>query len=280
MTGKISLTHSEALTIHTFTAPEVGWQVNSHIVEFPCQLLVVDAQYLLPYAREVVDYAARLKKPIARLFITHYHPDHLLGSAAFSAPLYALNEVSAKIAAVGDRVAGEEHEKFGDDVPTRAERPSNIVKVGIEVIESVPVDFIHLENAETHDALMIGLPQQRILITQDLVYNRVHAMVGEKAFDTWNQALESNKMLNYDKILPGHGTPGGKELFGQMQQYIATARDVFAEASGSEDMKEKMIRAFPDYGGVGMLDQQKRFLFPDTSHNAAAPSRTARGETR
>jgi hypothetical protein len=86
-------------------------------------------------------------------------------------------------------------------------------------------------------------------------------MVGEKAFDTWNQALESNKMLNYDKILPAHGAPGGKELFGQMQQYIATARDVFAEASGGEDMKEKMIRAFPDYGGVGMLDQQKGFCF-------------------
>src|SRR5208282_2254367 len=43
--------------IHTFTAPEEGWLVNSHIVEFPSQLFVVDAQYTLPFAREVNRYA-------------------------------------------------------------------------------------------------------------------------------------------------------------------------------------------------------------------------------
>src|SRR5262249_14115018 len=105
---------------------------NSHIIEFPSQLLVVDAQYLLPYAREVVTYSQQLKKPMARLYITHYHPDHLLGAAAFSAPVYALPEVITKIEAVGDRVAREEHEKFGDDVPERAQRPSHVVHPGIE----------------------------------------------------------------------------------------------------------------------------------------------------
>jgi hypothetical protein len=54
----------------------------------------------------------------------------------------------------------------------------------------MPVDFIHIQHAETQDALMVGLPEQRILITQDLVYNYVHAMVGEKAFDTWRTALD------------------------------------------------------------------------------------------
>jgi glyoxylase-like metal-dependent hydrolase (beta-lactamase superfamily II) len=73
--GPIYITPSEGLIIHTFTAPERGWQVNSHIVELPSQLLVVDSQYLLPYAREVVAYTEQLKKPISRVYITHYHPD-------------------------------------------------------------------------------------------------------------------------------------------------------------------------------------------------------------
>ena len=262
MTGQITLTHGDSLMVHTFTAPDRGWRVNSHIIEFPSQLFVVDAQYLLPYARDVVAYAAALKKPITRLFVTHYHPDHLLGAVVFSAPLYALREVSAKIATVGDRVAREEHEKFGKDVPTRAERPGNVVNAGLEVVEGVAVDFIHLQNAETHDALMVGLPGHGILITQDLVYNHVHAMVGEKAFDTWDTALETRKELDYDKVLPGHGAPGGKELYAQMQHYLATAREVYAQTKDGDEMKVKMIRAFPDYGGVGMLDQQKRFLSP------------------
>lgn len=266
MMGQITLTHGDSLMVHTFTAPERGWQVNSHIIEFPSWLFVVDAQYLLPYAREVVAYAAALKKPIARLFITHYHPDHLLGAIAFSAPIYALREVSARIAAVGDRVAREEHEKFGDDVPARSQTPGNSVEVGVEVVESVPVDFVHLQNAETCDALMVGFPSERILITQDLVYNRVHAMVGEKAFNTWHSELEKRELLDYERILPGHGAPGGKELYSQMQHYLSVARSAYAEAKDGEDMKNKMLRAFPDYGGVGMLDQQKRFLFPAAGH--------------
>lgn len=262
MNGKITLTRQNGLTVHTFTAPEKGWQVNSHIIELPSQLLVIDAQYLLPYAREVVVYAARLQKPIGRLYVTHYHPDHLLGAIAFATPIHSLAEVIEKIEAVGDRVAREEHEKFGDDVPSRAERPGVVVKPGDEVVEGIAIDFIHLQSAETHDALMVGLPEHGILMTQDLVYNRVHAMVGEKAFDTWNKALETRKRLDYDTILPGHGAPGGKQLYTQMQHYLAVARDAYAKSKDGDDMKTRMIQAFPDYGGVGMLDQQKRFLFP------------------
>ena len=267
MQGKITVTQADSLKVHTFTAPEKGWQVNSHIIELSSQLLVVDAQYLLPYAREVVSYALQLQKPITRLYISHYHPDHLLGAIAFPAPIYALAEVSTKIAAVGDRVAREENEKFGDEVPASAERPTCIVvKPGVETIETIPVDFIHVEHAETQDALMVGLPEQRILITQDLVYNRVHAMVGEKAFDTWRTNLEEEKNLPYDKVLPGPGRPGSKELYDQMGRYLSTARDVLAKSSDGEDMKAKMMHAFPDYGGIGMLDQQKRFLFPSGKH--------------
>jgi glyoxylase-like metal-dependent hydrolase (beta-lactamase superfamily II) len=262
MRGKITVTEAGGLKVHTFTAPEKGWRVNSHIIELPSQLLVVDSQYLLPYAREVVAYGGQLKKPISRLYITHYHPDHLLGAVAFSTSTYTLREVSAKIAALGDRVAREEHEKFGDDVPEQAQRPSHVVEPGTENLESIPIEFIHLQQAETQDALMIAFPAHGILITQDLVYNRVHAMVGEKAFESWTETLEKAKNSSYDRVLPGHGVPGGQELYGWMQQYLATARDVYARAADGEDMKNKMIQAFPDYGGVGMLNQQKRFLFP------------------
>jgi len=262
MHGTIQITQSDGLKIHTFTAPERGWQVNSHVIELSSELLIVDSQYLLPYAQEVVAYAGRLQKPITRLYISHYHPDHLLGAAAFSAPIYALREVIEKVEAVGDRVAREEHEKFGDDVPETAVRPSHVVQPGSEEIESISLEHIHLQNAETEDALMIGFPAQEILITQDLVYNRVHAMVGEKAFETWKDALETKKTASYNRILPGHGAPGGKELYDLMQRYLSTAQDLYAQSADGEDLKSRMIQAFPDYGGVGMLDQQKRFLFP------------------
>jgi len=135
--GEMTLTHSGDVCLHTYTAPEDGWCVNSHIVETTTELVVVDAQYTLPYAQEVVAYAATLGKPITRLYISHYHPDHVLGAAAFASPIYALAPVAAKINAIGDRIALEEHAKLGDAIPTRAERPNHIVAPGTDVIGGV-----------------------------------------------------------------------------------------------------------------------------------------------
>jgi glyoxylase-like metal-dependent hydrolase (beta-lactamase superfamily II) len=262
MTGTITLSRRDELRVHTYTAPEDGWCVNSHILELAGQLLVIDAQYTLPYAREVLSYAQMLGKPISRLYISHYHPDHLLGAVVFKAPIYALAEVKAKIEAVGDRVASEEHEKRGDIIPAKAERPSQIVAPGIETIDGVRIQFIRLQHAETENALMLGLPDHGILITQDLVYHGVHVFVGEKAFASWACALQEFQKLSYERILPGHGAPGGPELYDGMLHYLSVVRDEYAKAKDAADLKRRLVAAFPEYGGQLMVDHEMRFLFP------------------
>jgi hypothetical protein len=73
---------------------------STHTIELSTQVIVIDAQYRLPYAREVVNYAQTLRKPFKRLYVSwRYHPAHLLGAIAFHAPTYALQEVKAKIEA-------------------------------------------------------------------------------------------------------------------------------------------------------------------------------------
>jgi glyoxylase-like metal-dependent hydrolase (beta-lactamase superfamily II) len=156
--GTITSSRHGEIKVHTYGAPEDGWCVNTHILELATQVLIVDAQYTLPYAKEAADYAKSLGKPLSRLYITHYHPDHLLGAIVFQAPIYALGEVKAKIEAVGDRVAAEEHEKCGDVIASRAERPGHVVTPGIEKIDGISIEFIRLQHAETENALMIALP--------------------------------------------------------------------------------------------------------------------------
>jgi glyoxylase-like metal-dependent hydrolase (beta-lactamase superfamily II) len=109
---------------------------------------------------------------------------------------------------------------------------------------------------------MIGLPDHRILITQDLIYNGVHVFIGEQAFDGWAAALESYRALPYDRILPGHGAPGGPELYDAMTHYLSVARAALSEARDPADLKQRLILAFPRFGGRALLDHQMRFLFP------------------
>jgi glyoxylase-like metal-dependent hydrolase (beta-lactamase superfamily II) len=262
MLGTISMTRRHGVSVHTYTAPEDGWCVNTHIFELATQLIVLDAQYMVKYAREVLDYAATLGKPLTRLYISHYHPDHLLGAAAFSVPIYALPEVEAKIEVAGDRVAAEEHEKHGDLIPAHAERPSQLVNPGVETIDGMRLEFFLLRHAETEAALVVGLPDHGILATQDLIYNKVHVFLGEKAFDSWADALDTYQKLAYTRILPGHGAPGGTELFDAMRHYLSVAREALSEAGYPEDLKRRLIAAFPDFEGEALLDHQMRFLFP------------------
>lgn len=262
MQGKLGHTSSAGVTVHTYTAPSDGWTVNSHVIELPDQLVVIDAQYMLPFAAEVVEFAATLGKPITRLYITHFHPDHLLGAAAFTAPIYALPEVTAKIRAIGDLIACEEHAKHNSVIPDHAEKPSETVLPGEEMIGGTPFIFMELRHAETEHALVVGLPEQGVLITQDLLYNRVHVFLGEKSFATWHEALDRYEALPYTKILPGHGAPSGKDLFTNMREYLTTAKKEYLANDTAEAFVERMRAAFPTHDGDVLLHHQLRFLFP------------------
>jgi glyoxylase-like metal-dependent hydrolase (beta-lactamase superfamily II) len=271
MQGAIAKTFAKGVTIHTYTAPEEGWVVNSHIVELPTQLLIVDAQYMLKYAEEVAAYAAKLSKPITRLIVTHFHPDHILGAAAFDMPVSALAEVKAKIEAVGDRVAAEEHEKHGGLIPSTCVCPSIVIPPGRETLDDIQIDFLRLQHAETADALMLAFPGRGVMITQDFLYNRVHPFLGERSFDTWAAALRDHQLhaTKFRVLLPGHGLPAGVELYGEMMAYLSFAKRLLGEVRDPAIFKSRIVSAFPNYAGRVLLDHESRFLFPPKTASAS-----------
>jgi glyoxylase-like metal-dependent hydrolase (beta-lactamase superfamily II) len=262
MPGTWTVTRNALVPLHTFTAPEEGWLVTSHIIELPSQLFVVDAQYTLAFAREVAVYAVGLKKPLTRLYVTHYHPDHLLGAAAFEAPLYALESVAEKIQAAGDRVAREEHAKVGDDIPTTSRQPEHLIAEGEEVVEGVRIEYRCLRSAETENALVVALPQVEAIIVQDLVYDRSHLFLGERHFDGWRSALRQHRELPFSIVLPGHGLPGGKDLYDDMIVYLDFAEDALHQSATPNEFRQRLLDRFPGYGCRKVLDHQLRFLFP------------------
>src|ERR1700728_1647026 len=82
--------------IHTFVAAYTNNNIANatHIIESENKLILVDGQFLVPYARKFRDYADHLRKPIERLYLSHRHPDHWfgLGTAFSDIPIYALAE--------------------------------------------------------------------------------------------------------------------------------------------------------------------------------------------
>jgi glyoxylase-like metal-dependent hydrolase (beta-lactamase superfamily II) len=262
--GRLTTTYAGPVTVHTYTAPDEGWQVTTHLIELPHQIIAFDGQYLLPYAREAAAFAQTLGKPITRLYVSHYHPDHVLGGEAFHVPIHALAPVKSKIDAVVDRLAREERAKFPDRpdvIPERPQRPEFVVEPGVELIDGVKFEFLSAKNAETEDALVIALPEESVIMIQDLVYDRVHLFLGEKRLSSWEAVVRKFRALPYQHVLPGHGLPGDRGIYDRTIEYLEFGRSALTEAKSGDALEATLIARFPDYGGRELLQHQKRFLF-------------------
>src|SRR5205814_10503969 len=103
--------------IHTFISSFADNNIANatHIIESKSKLVLVDGQFLAPYARKFRYYADSLGKPIDRLYLSHRHPDHWfgLGTAFSDIPIYALPETISFVKEHGEDSL-EDHRKLGD----------------------------------------------------------------------------------------------------------------------------------------------------------------------
>lgn len=263
MLGTVTAITRDAVTIHTYASPESGLEANTHIIELPSQLLIVDTQYGAPLAAEAAQFARGLGKPIARVYISHAHPDHFFGAAAFKAPVYALPGTSAAIAAMGETMLATNKALAGDFVPDHISAPTEPVAPGIEVIDGVTFEFIEIADSEADSILAIALPAEGVVLAQDVVYNNLHLYIAEKHFEGWKAAVEQLRARGFQTILPGHGAASGPEVYDFVLAYLDVAQTAVDEATGPADLKTRLVTSFPDAGGIGLLDIQNNYMFPN-----------------
>lgn len=232
----------------------------------PSDLIVVDPPLTAEDAREVVAHANSLGKPIARLYISHGHPDHFAAAILFDAPIYALEPVARRIQESGEFAIRGSYQLTsgheGVEPPSIPAVDNVLVGGGEEVIDRVRFSFERTAGGDTTDQLVIGLPDDEILIAQDVLYNRVHAFIAERTFDAWNAAIDALEARPYNTILPGHGVPGDRALNAATREYLTAARKAFDEASGPNDLSRRLEAAFPDYGGTSLHPLRNFFLYP------------------
>ena len=74
--------------------------------------------------------------------------------------------------------------------------------------------------------------------------------------------MRGYSQLPYATVLPGHGSPGGKELYDGMLEYLNFAEGALAKSATAAEFKEQMLDRFPGHGCRRILEHELRFLFP------------------
>jgi len=92
------------------------------------------------------------------------------------------------------------------------------------------VELLFLGRGHTDGDTFVYLPKERIICTGDMLESGPSYM-GDGQFEEWSVALDNFKKLDFDVVLPGHGTPfkDGKQHATALQGYL---RDVVKQVDG------------------------------------------------
>lgn len=262
---------SGPVTIHCVQAPESGEIANAQIIETPNKLLLIDTLLLKPHADELRTYIESLGKPLERILITHHHPDHWIGAASFEgAHIAAFPEVIGIINAMADYFLNfhrSMHPDQPDAIPTNKVLPTEAVEEGAFDFDGVTINLIKVYETECPVNMVVELPDQKILLVQDLVYHNCYGYFGERTqagdycFDNWIAALKSFEPKGYEHVVPGHGDPTDPSVFPIMIGYLTFAKQKIAEGLRGDDLRNSIMAEYPNYGLTMALWMSDFMLF-------------------
>jgi cyclase len=237
--------------------------------------LLVDTPMLPTDARHWRQQLLDLKLGAAYGIVnTDYHPEHILGNAAFQPVRVFGHEASLKLIAKYDEATMEQMASaYRDESPSLAEELAQLRVADPEVcvgermtlyLGDRDIELIFL-SGHTPASLGVYLPAERILFAGDNIVNGEHPVMSQANSLAWLEALVRIQAMDIDLIVPGVGEPCGKEAIEPLYDYITEMR------RRTEDLFEKGASRRECVDKVGMLE-----WFPASEHDAARMRRRRR----
>lgn len=211
---------------------------NAGFVDLGGETLVFDTHVSLTAAR-ALRRAAEEHGPVSDVVLSHWHPDHVYGAAAFDARVVATKETAELMR---ERTAARLAQMKATPPAEFAETPfAELAETEIPTLElhhpdeTFDTDRLFSGPARSARVLTYGgghtlsdavlwLEQERVLFAADLVVVRAHPWVGDGDIDAWPGILERMADLRPEKIVPGHGPVAGPEAIALMLDYLEALR--------------------------------------------------------
>ncbi|QUD90278.1 MBL fold metallo-hydrolase [Phenylobacterium montanum] len=222
--------------IHTYSAAESAFYVNSFLIEGHDSVIVIDTQFLVSSARDLRKQLDALEKPLAAVIISHPHPDHYNGLPVLleglpPTPVYATRATIDAIQETQPAKRAAWTPIYGDDYPKADALPNKVVGADDRLtIAGVELRMIDLGPGESSDITVIHLPGADALLASDLIYNNCHPWLAEARTEAWLRQIDEieQRFGDVSQVHAGHGPAGGPELFEDQRKYIQEFRNVVA----------------------------------------------------
>ena len=239
-----------------FTASPGGFFVDSVIVVGDESALVIDAQFTKPDATALADQIAATGKRLETIFITHIHPDHLMGIAVLTrrfpeARVVAHPAVAELLGQIGPGLFDARRGLGGYDAEDALVIPSPVE--GPLTLEGESFEILGPMRGDTALVTPVALPQFDTIVASDVVYNGVDIWVAEtltaEDFAGWRAALDLLEARPEARLIPGHLGEGTEPD----ESGIAFTRrqlDLWETALGASSDRESLAAAIKDVMGI------------------------------
>src|SRR5260370_313714 len=170
-------------SIKVFTSLDDQFWANSVIIEGAREVMLVDAQLTKTNAERVLEEIKETKKPLSIVYITHAHADHFLGLEVFKEAypgvrIIATSEVVDRIDMVYQEKIDKWKKILGSGATSHAVAIEKVDGNFIE-FESAKIEILKNIQGDTDENTMLCIPDQRIIISADVLFNLMHISTAE-----------------------------------------------------------------------------------------------------
>jgi quinoprotein relay system zinc metallohydrolase 1 len=211
-----------------------GAIANIGIIATNAGAVLIDAGPSHRYGEALAALARQLTgEPVARVYLTHLHPDHSFGASAFAADRVAATGAVAR-AVTGDAAGFSAglYRLLGDWMRgTEVPAPQVAVTDGVVEIGGRALRLLNLAGHSESDLVVLDIASGT-LFTGDLVFHNRAPATPHADLAGWRRSLETLAGLGHARVVPGHGpvdpTPG--TAIGQTRDWLDWLEPALADA--------------------------------------------------
>ena len=243
------------------------------------EAILIDAQHIKEDVTRLGDMIELSGRRLTTIYVTHGHGDHYFGIGPLLKRFPSARAVST--AAVVEHIKRQRvpdlerwRGMFGDRVAECDCDPE--VLEGDLTLEGHVFGIIEVDQADISPSTVVYLEETGVMVPADLLYNRIHVMLGLSGPDAWKRWLANIDMvakLGPRMIVCGHKRPEASDLdvvriVDETRHYIESFAEEAPRANSPETLVARMQELFPEHGNVWTLQYSAKAYFAQAARKA------------
>jgi glyoxylase-like metal-dependent hydrolase (beta-lactamase superfamily II) len=228
--------------------------------------VVIDAQYIDSDIAALGDLIEETGTKLTTIFVTHGHADHYLGIGALLERFPGVRPVATpgvvdQIKGTLDVQSAQWSAMFGDAAVKPTVLPEPMAGDVID-LEGTELRVIEVGQGDIRPSTVVHIPAIDTVVSGDVVYNEIHAMLGlsgPEEWQNWIKSINRVEQLRPTTIVAGHKKPEASDqaveaMLDGTRSYISDFADAAQTAGDARELVATMLAKYETLGNPWTLE--------------------------